>query len=159
MLSSPIRIPDRGAAVIIPQGISGVVVPAHQFFPGGADPTKRVDFVWQSRWFLYGMIVTTTSGDPADLAALSLSATDEQHQNIFTDGQGVQLQGGCLSLRGVATGIAQVFGGRFWALQRLVQPGDIWSFRWANALPALGGHSITPQLMFLLGVERARVSA
>lgn len=152
MLRAPTRLTASGPSGVVPAGVSGVVVPAHSFFPPSSDGSARVQWYWGATYFLRAMCLTVDSGDPADLAALKLSIVDDQNNQIFTDGQGLQFQASCLSFRGFGGGLADPsapqFGGRSWALQRIAPKGTIWTFRWTNTLPVFGGHAITPELRF-----------
>lgn len=154
MLEAGVRLPERGAAVLIPRGISGVAIPGGATFPPAGTNPPQVQFRWPAKWLIRAIQVTVNTGLAADLAKLSLQILDEQGLNITTDGEGQQFQASCMAFGGNPTGFGgayQALGPRPWAMQRIVRPNDIWKFRWANS--SVGG-SLTPELVFYLAVVK-----
>ena len=143
-------LPERGPGIVYPHGVSGVLVVGGNTFPPAGSNPPQVQFRWPRRYMVRGMIITVNTGDPGDLSQLSLQIIDEQNLNMTTDGEGQQVQAGCMTFGGGPSGFggpSNIFGPRFYAMQRLVQPNDIWKFRWANSKPR---SELVPELGFLL---------
>ena len=146
-LSSPLELPKRGASFLLPEGVSGVVVPANTL----ADPVR---FRWPFKCMLRSMFVLDRSGDPTITANIAIQIYDQNQKLITQDGQGQASFENPLSNQGIAPNL---FGlgfraGRAVAMQRLVQSGDIWTFRIANQNVAT---SITPEIVFALAMVKS----
>ena len=135
--------PQRGASVLFPVGVSGVLVAA-----GATNAPVR--FRWPFRTMVIGLQVATDSGDPKDLAALGISIEDGDVHRVTTDGQGLNLfVSGLELIGGVGTQMRLGLGwGRAFAFQRLVQSGELWTFTVRNR----GVSDIIPEIGFRLGV-------
>jgi len=141
MLEAPFVLPSRGASVVLPAGVSGIVVPA-------GTQTAEIPFRWPFRTMVRALRVTVPDALPSTLANIQIQIANENQQIITTDGQGYQLQVGPLGLQGFNAGAGWgARSGRSFAMQRLVQSGDIWRFRISNA----NAFDVTPEIAFYLG--------
>jgi hypothetical protein len=147
-VKAPFTLPDSGAGILLPMGISGVAV------PGGAG-VGPIAFRWPFRTWLYALrVVELTANTPQSLADLSLEIVDGDGQRVTTDGQGFALATNLLGLNGPPQFFSLPGGGGFGrahALQRLVQPGETWHITLRNAN---GVAARKAELAFYLGTPR-----
>jgi hypothetical protein len=146
LLSAPTELPRRGASVLVPEGVSGVVVPMNSLGP-------EVRFRWPFKAMVRSMFVHDRSGDVNLTANIAIQILDQNQKIITTDGQGQ-----ALFLNPTANQGIEPFSlnpgwsaGRPFALQRLVQSGDIWTFRIANQNTAT---DVTPEIIFFLAMVK-----
>lgn len=145
MLTPAYSLPQRGASLFLPAGLSGVQIAANTTGPG-------VRFRFPFRCMVIGIGLTVDTGQNGDLANIALSLIDGTEHAMITDGQGFNLFSGSVGLVG-GVGARNVVGlgwGRRFTLQRLVQAGEVWTGSFKN----MGATPLTPELSFQIGTPR-----
>ncbi len=145
MLEAPYILPPRGASIFLPAQLQTAL---------GANTTGATQRVrWPFRTLVIGLRMSVSTGNPFDLARLSLEMQDGEEHRITTDGQGFQLFiSGQAMIGGITRqgglGVGGLRWGRPFKFQRLVQAGEIWSITLKNT----GAVPFTPEVGFDLAV-------
>jgi hypothetical protein len=111
--------------IYVVSGLSRVSVPAEA--AGVPGSVLDQDFTFPRRVFVAGVKVIPASGDPADLASLSLRIFDEDDRDLVTDLRGVVANGEQLpNAQPLLALMGRGFG--VFPLQRIVHTFDRWRF-------------------------------
>jgi hypothetical protein len=143
--------PQNGPSVFIPAQLN-VSIPAN---------TKLgpLNVIFPFYTFVYGLTLTTTEGAQAgsagELANISIEVQDGDTNRIITDGQGWKLSVSGLSTMGLGPLMPSRLGAghnRKFALQRLVQPREVWPIAINND----NAHSVTVEVGFIIGTPQGK---
>jgi len=140
--SAPAHAPRQGASIIYPRELQTLVS------AGTTSPLIRFRFPF--RTFVRALMMSTDVGTKVALANLSLELQDGHERILTSDGQGFKLNvpgGALMGGIGVTSGLGVGGWGRPWAMQRLIQAGELWSAKITNA----NAFDVTPEIAFVLG--------
>ena len=116
-----------------------------------AAESLEIKYRWPVTMKIIGIDWCIRSADLANLALQTLRVLDDNNVSLFSNGSdGTVQEAPGLWMRGItpmnAIGLS---GGRYWAMQRVVRAGDIWTFEYTNDAAV----AVVPELFFR--VERA----
>jgi len=143
----PSVMPQVGPVILTIPGITDVSLPGGVGGAAGA----AVKYRWPKRYKLCSWLMMPRSGTLADTGKLRLAMSDEMNRVVTTDGIGAEpfsLFAGSLSLAGILPVMPGLSGWtnapRWTPLEKIVNPGDYWTFQAFNTSAA----AIVPWLGF-----------
>lgn len=147
MLEAPFHTPQLGPSVFVPAQLLTPIAAGGSLGP--------LNVIFPFRMFVYALTLTTVAGGSSpgsaiDLSQVSIEIQDGDTARIITDGQGWQLSTGGLGLvglGGVQPSLLDSGHARRFAVQRLVQPREVWPIKLNNGT----GATITVEVGFIIG--------